>query len=152
MSTVPGAFGKPYNCPCCKNPWNQRDESSSGAIWCTPCLSDSKGYTGIDPNNFDEKVSPRDNFYLWSNGGWKEKNPIPMEYSSWNTFIVLRDLNLERLKTILDELGSNTEKSNAKLSDYYTSFMDETTIESRSVSVLQSVLSTCLVSKQVSYC
>lgn len=141
---VPGAFGKPWKCPCCKNPWNQSDSEATGAFLCKPCLTDDKGYTGIDPNNFDNKVSPKENFYLWSNGGWKEANPIPLEYSSWNTFIVLRDLNLERLKGLLDELANEAPKENtAKLADYYVSFMDEATIESRGVAVLSELFGIC---------
>lgn len=123
------------------------EEALVGAPFCTPCLSDNKGYTGIDPSNFDPKVSPRDNFFLWSNGGWKEANPIPLEYSSWNTFIVLRDLNLDRLKTILEDLGTSKTECNAKLADFYQSFMDETTIEKRGVSVLGDVLGLCLSKK-----
>jgi predicted metalloendopeptidase len=147
MSAVPGAFGKPFNCPCCKNPWNQTDDAATGALFCAPCLSDDKGFKGIDPANFDDKVSPRDNFYLWSNGGWKAANPIPLEYSSWNTFIVLRDLNLDRLKAILDELGSSPSESSAKLANYYSSFMDEATIEARGVSVLEEALKLCVANK-----
>lgn len=56
---------------CCNNPWNQDDPFNS--IACSPCLLDSKGYSGLDPNNFDGKVNFKDNFYLWSNGGWKDK-------------------------------------------------------------------------------
>lgn len=145
---VPGAFGKPFKCLCCKNPWNESDSDASGAFLCNPCLTDDKGYTGIDPTNFDSKVSPKENFYLWSNGGWKASNPIPLEYSSWNTFIVLRDLNLERLKGLLDELSNEEPKENtAKLADYYVSFMDEPTIESRGVAVLSEVFGICNDSK-----
>lgn len=151
MSDVPGAFAKSFNCPCCRNPWNQQSDAAiAGSLFCAPCLADDKGFKGIDPANFDSKVSPRGNFYLWSNGGWKEANPIPLEYSSWNTFIVLRDLNLDRLKVILDELGSSENAQNqstSKLADYYTSFMDESTIEARGVSVLTDSLRLCLAPK-----
>ena len=73
-------------CACCNNPWNQsgngngNGSSSSGssdfAMTCGECTT----VPGIDTNNFDHTVSPKDNFYLWSNGGWKEDNPIPGEY------------------------------------------------------------------------
>ena len=125
-------------------------------MYCSPCLSDDKGYSGIDPSNFDQKVSPKENFYLWSNGSWKEKNPIPLEYSSWNTFIALRDLNLERLMELLNELSSVSIDTNGvnvmstvsavalnantiKLADYYNTFMNEELIESKGITVLFSV-------------
>lgn len=146
MSATPGAFATAFKCECCKNPWNvdeaepsetSNGEGSSRILLCTPCLADNKGYTGIDPANFDMSVKPSENFYLWSNGGWKKNNPIPAEYSSWNTFIALRDLNLERLKIIVDELGSikdgqETVAANAnveKVKLFFQGFMDENSIE-----------------------
>lgn len=159
MSSIPGAFAKAVKCPCCNNPWNQSSEdstttTSTAAGICNPCLTDNKGYKGIDPDNFDNSVSPAENFFLWSNGGWKAKNPIPAEYSSWNTFIVLRDLNLDRLKTILDELAQddnqNTATSSAdqqKLKDYFQSFMNESLIDSLGVSPLQELINLCYHAK-----
>lgn len=144
--SVPGAFGKNIRCKCCNNPWNQEDSLSNNAIACSPCLSDSKGYSGLDTTNFDPNVSLKENFYLWSNGGWKDKNPIPAEYSSWNTFIVLRDLNLDRLKVILDELAESSlllSEEETKLADFFNTFMDEQLIESQKLDLLQPLLSTC---------
>ena len=136
---------------------------SAVQLYCSPCLSDDKGYSGIDPSNFDQKVSPKENFYLWSNGSWKENNPIPLEYSSWNTLIALRDLNLERLMELLNELSSVSNDTNGvnimstiadataataavalntntmKLADYYNTFMNEELIESKGITVLFSV-------------
>ncbi len=151
MSSVPGAFGKRVKCLCCNNPWNQADVPETAEfVVCRPCLSDNKGFSGIDPANFDENESLKKNFYLWSNGGWRAKNPIPLEYSSWNTFIVLRDLNLERLKTILDELGTSGGDLSGdlkKLSDYYNTFMDEATIELGETETLQEVADICWQAK-----
>lgn len=48
------------------------------------------GSIGIDPDNIDAKVSGKDDFYTWSNGGWMNKNEIPKEYPQWNTFMMLR--------------------------------------------------------------
>lgn len=167
MSSQPGAFARHFRCNCCNNPWNQSSEDvSANSSWktttaglieiCNPCLADNKGYTGIDPNNFDPTVSPRDNFYLWSNGGWKAKNPIPAEYSSWNTFIVLRDLNLERLKVILDELGSTEGQEDdqvgdlKKLKDYFNAFMNEKLINQSGIAPLQDVIA-LIANAKVSY-
>ena len=70
-----------YKCDCCNNPWNakdlpyvkrnkdatdgEKDIVDAGYMLCSPCLSDDKGYKGIDPANFDFSVSLRDDFYLW---------------------------------------------------------------------------------------
>jgi len=55
----------------------------------------------------------------------------------------LRDLNLDRLKTILDELAATSNEKTAKLADYYASFMDEATIDERGTSVLAELLNDC---------
>jgi predicted metalloendopeptidase len=149
---IPGNFGKRVKCPCCSNPWDQTGteggSTSEGNTVCAPCMGDNKGVTGIDPENFDTSISPRDNFYLFSNGGWKAKNPIPAEYSNWNTFIALRDLNLDRLKVILEELeaastGTVTSDDHAKLADFYNTFMDEEAIETASKESLAEVIALC---------
>lgn len=130
-----GAFAK-RKCPCCNNPWNIGDSVGDQSLTpvCTPCLGDDKGYKGLDPANFDPSVNLKENFFMWSNGMWMKNNPIPKEYPSWNTFIALHTLNLERLKDILSELQNSTETLDAdgvKLADFYNSFMDEETVESR---------------------
>ena len=88
---IPGNFGRHQKCQCCNNLWNLNDQNDSQLstdmgrinIACNSCMVDNKGYPGIDPDNFDLSTAPSDNFYLYSNGGWMDKNPIPNEYSSW---------------------------------------------------------------------
>jgi putative endopeptidase len=144
--------------------WNSSSDSKSGGsapalsvaqlMYCSPCLSDSKGYSGIDPSNFDNSENLKENFYLWSNGGWRARNPIPGEYPSWGTFIALRDLNLDRLKVILEELqgaggggggggGGEGDLSGEakKLADFYNSMMDEDGIETRGIAPLAPLFS-----------
>lgn len=156
MSNLPGAFAASVKCSCCNNPWNQTDTvnssdrsaSDTSFLICSPCLSDNKGFSGIDPANFDPNVPVGENFFLWSNGGWKEKNPIPAEYSSWNTFIALRDLNLDRLKSILEDLTmsdpSSATEEHAKLSAYNAAFMNEARIDSLGLEPLAELVDTCL--------
>jgi hypothetical protein len=118
---------------------------------CAPCLSDGGKVVGIDTANFDHSYSPQvswnslilfcshscsiplrltltnfhnisqENFFMWSNGGWKDRNPIPAEYSSWNTFLVLRDLNLDRLQALLKDLDARTPENEdeKKLASFY---------------------------------
>ena len=44
---------------------------------------DCKSDFGIDYDDFDEMVSPVENFYDFAIGGWRKKNPTPPEYPSW---------------------------------------------------------------------
>ena len=139
----PGAFGKQFKCACCNNPWNQSDLSPATS---TACRNNSKGFSGIDPDNFDTTVDLADNFYRWSNGGWMNRNTIPPEYSSWNTFMVLRDLNLDRLKAILDEASVAADPSDsefAKVSSFYQTYMNETLIAEQGIRWLLPILARC---------
>lgn len=148
-----GAFAR-RKCPCCNNPWNVSDDGGdpialSSGFSCSPCLNDNKGYKGLDPNNIDFSVNPSENFYLWSNGNWKKTHDIPPEYAAWNTFIQLRDMNLERVQSILNGFEGNNELSpdELKLADFYQSAMDEGTIDSLGVEVLEDMLALCKSTK-----
>ena len=131
----PGAFAKKQKCECCENPWNLADgERSASTVDCREHV------TGIDPKNFDNSVNPVDDFYSWSNGGWKKNNPIPAAYPRWGVFNVLNDVNQDRLKEILDELEkgevsggdsvtAEEKEERKKLCDFYNSFMKEEAVE-----------------------
>ena len=89
--------------------------------------------SAIDPANLDHSVKPCEDFYRFANGGWIAAHPIPPEYASFGTPQVLRERNLEQLRTILEGAararaakGSNEQK----IGDYYYSAMDTRTRDS----------------------
>ena len=45
---------------------------------------------GIDLDNMDQQVSPKEDFYNFVNGAWMKKTEIPADRSSWGGFSVLR--------------------------------------------------------------
>jgi predicted metalloendopeptidase len=102
----------------------------------------------VSPSNFDLSVRPQDDFYAFANGGWiaDPRNACPPEYSSWNTFVSLRDRNLERLRDILVELQQKPleEGESAKVQLFYSAFMNEDKIEEELPSTLFSLIQLCL--------
>jgi putative endopeptidase len=87
---------------------------------------------GFSLNNLDRTCKPCDNFYEFAMGSWMKANPIPPEYSSWGTFMQLRDNNLTAMRTLLEAAaqahapaGSNEQK----IGDFYASCMDTAAIE-----------------------
>ncbi|MBW3631491.1 MAG: M13 family metallopeptidase, partial [Chloroflexi bacterium] len=58
---------------------------------------------GIDIDNMDLAVSPREDFYRFANGGWLDRTEIPDDKSSYGTFTELYDLTTEQLLAILGE-------------------------------------------------
>jgi putative endopeptidase len=87
---------------------------------------------GFSLSNLDRTCKPCDNFYEFAMGSWMKANPIPPEYSSWGTFMQLRDNNLTAMRTLLEAAaqahapdGSNEQK----IGDFYASCMDTAAIE-----------------------
>ena len=139
-------MSEPPNCPCCNNPWAQ--PADSFCFSCEVCVADDKGTTGVDPSNMDNSVSPADNFFLYANGAWMEKNPIPAEYPGWNTFFALHDANLSRLRTLLEECkppaaGSVATTPAEKVAAFWSSAIDEAAIEAAGLTPLQPALAVC---------
>jgi putative endopeptidase len=89
--------------------------------------------TAIDKADMDLSVKPGDDFYLFVNGNWLKKNPIPNGYSSWGTFAVLRAQNAERLRRIME--GTLQDRAASKgstaqlLRDFYRAATAAETIE-----------------------
>jgi putative endopeptidase len=101
-----------------------------------PALSQS-AHSGkaIDTSNFDRSVRPGDNFYLFVNGGWMKKNPIPPGYSRWGTFQVVEKQNSERIRAMLENAArshpSRKGDPTQLLGDFYSSAMDTVAAEAQ---------------------
>ena len=146
----PGAFA--FKCKCCNNPWQLAE--GNGEIdfgFCAPC-KDKGENLGLDPKNIDEKYRAQDNFYLYSNGGWKDANPCPPAYPRWGVFNVLNESNQERLKAILEDLekeassaggegqGDDDQFERRLLCNYHQAFMDVDTIEKDGIAPLVAII------------
>src|SRR6184192_3626954 len=99
----------------------------------------------LDPKNIDTSVKPQDDFYLYANGGWLKRNPVPPEYSRWGSFSELEEKNNEALHKIAEKTANAHVDANAapevqKVGDYYASGMDEKTIEAAQTKPLEDEL------------
>ena len=101
-----------------------------------------KNAPAIDPTNMDTSVKPGDDFYLYANGGWIKRNPIPPEFSRWGSFNMLAEQNNDALKVVAEKAAavSNTvaakpnpekaaEADLQKVGDFYASGMDEKAVD-----------------------
>lgn len=102
-----------------------------GAIATTAIAFSDKKPRYIDPANMDPSVKPGDNFYLYANGNWIKKNPIPASKTRWGSFDMLREESSQRLQTLLQEAQKNGAKDRATqmIGDFYHSGMDSAAIE-----------------------
>lgn len=86
----------------------------------------------IDLTNLDSSISPAENFYMFANGGWLKKNPIPDEFSRYGTFDKLREDNRTIVRSIIEEVAGEAEVSGDHIArlvgNFYRVGMDTETI------------------------
>jgi putative endopeptidase len=88
----------------------------------------------VDPANMDPSVKPKDDFFMYADGGWIKRTTIPPEYSRWGSFNELIERNNDELHTIVEKAAStNIDPRLApgvvKVGNFYTSGMDENLIQ-----------------------
>jgi len=96
----------------------------------------------LDPKNMDTSVKPEQDFYLYANGGWVKRNPIPPEFARWGSFNELTEKNNDALKEICEKAAAAAPKEATKQSvekaasadlqkvgDFYASGMNEQAVD-----------------------
>jgi putative endopeptidase len=83
--------------------------------------------TGLDKAGMDSAVRPQDNLFEAMNGNWVKNTDIPADKSSWGSFHQLRELSDQQIRKIIEELATKPQPAgtvNAKIGDFYSSFMN----------------------------
>ncbi len=99
--------------------------------------------SGVDKRGIDASVRPQDDLFMHLNGEWLKHTPIPDEKSSYGSFEILGDESEANIRTIIAEaVESEAAKGSdlQKIGDFFLSYMDEETIDSRGVQPLQEEL------------
>jgi len=96
---------------------------------------------GIDRSNMDTTVSPAKDFFLYANGGWLKKNPIPATESAWGLYSYVQDVNYKSLLQVMKDAAAESATTKdpkiQKVGDFYISAMDTNTIEKLGAKPLQ---------------
>jgi putative endopeptidase len=107
----------------------------------------------LDTTDLDTTANACTDFNQYANGGWIKKNPIPAAYGAWGVGQQLNERNRDQLRTILENATKNKDakpgSNEQKVGDYYTSCMDQSTVESEGVKPLQPELDRIAVIKDV---
>ena len=87
----------------------------------------------IDATNMDLSYKPGNDFNMYASGTWIKNNPVPAKETRWGSFNVLRDFNINAVKSIL--IDAETDKTakpgsvKRRIGDFYAAGMDSIGIE-----------------------
>ena len=98
---------------------------------------------GIVVNNIDRSVKPGDDFFRYANGEWLKRTEIPPDRGGIGVFSALSDTANKRTAALIEEDAKSNAPagSNArKIADLYNSYMNETAIEAKGITPIQSQL------------
>jgi endothelin-converting enzyme/putative endopeptidase len=86
----------------------------------------------LDTTSMDPSVEACEDLYTYACGGWKKKNPIPADQSSWSVYSKLNADNQRYLWGVLeDDAKPNPERTpaQAKIGDYFAACMNVDAVE-----------------------
>lgn len=93
--------------------------------------------------NLDTTIRPGEDIFMYANGGWIKRNPIPAEESQWGIGNLVVEENTKRLR----ELSETAAKENAakgtasqKIGDFWLAAMDTLKIETDGTTPLNNYL------------
>jgi putative endopeptidase len=95
---------------------------------------------GIVVANMDRTVKPGDDFYHFANGEWIKRSEIPADRGGVGVFTALGDLSNKRTAGLIDEIAKSNPPAGSgarKVADLYNSYMNEATIEEKSLTPLR---------------
>ena len=99
----------------------------------------------VDRASMDPSVAPGDDFFRYANGTWLKTTAIPPDRGGNGIWSMLFDQSQQRTKALLEEAAAGKTAAGSderKAGDYFASYMDDTTIEKRSLAPLRPALAT----------
>jgi putative endopeptidase len=102
--------------------------------------STTKPAPGFSIDNIDKTVDPCVDFYQYACGNWLKKAEIPADQSAWVSFVELDERNLVTLREILEKASANDSGRSPidqKVGDFYSSCMDEKTVDAKGLDSLK---------------
>jgi len=103
------------------------------AAFISSCTSKETTFSDPLATNRDTTVTPSDDFFLYANGGWFKKHPIPDSERSNGIFRTIQDTINAQVKSICENAAKNTNtlkgSNEQKIGSFYASGMDTIAIE-----------------------
>jgi len=95
--------------------------------------------------NIDSTVRPADDFFLYANGGWIKRTPIPDAESHWGLGNLVNEEIYDKLRSINEDARKQQAAAGTitrKIGDFWTSGMDTANIDKLGLQPLQTQLRT----------
>jgi putative endopeptidase len=106
-----------------------------------PVQKVSLGEVGLEAASLDRTADPCVDFFQYACGGWLKATEIPAEKARWGRFNEIDEHNKVVIKQLLDDDAKGSgDTSSKKLGDFYSSCMDEATIEKGGTKGIQPLL------------
>jgi putative endopeptidase len=102
--------------------------------------SSAKPAPGFSIDNIDRSIDPCVDFYQYACGNWIKNSEIPPDQSAWNSFVELRDRNLQVERGILEKAaagGASRDGVDQRIGDLYGSCMDEKAVDAKGIAPLK---------------
>jgi putative endopeptidase len=104
---------------------------------CGVAWTQSGAHSGFDVSQLDRSADPCVDFYQFSCGGWRTKNPLPADKARYNRYEEMNEVNLAKLRTLLEaaaQPGAQQSAAERQAGDYYAACMDESGAEQKKFS------------------
>ncbi len=93
--------------------------------------------------NIDSTIKPGDDFFMYANGGWIKRTPIPASESGWGIGNMVQDDIYNKLKKINEDAATAKQTAGSitqKIGDFWKSGMDPASIEKAGLTPLNTLL------------
>jgi len=97
----------------------------------------------LDLAGMDRSVAPGDDFFAHANGTWVKNAAIPADRSAFGTSAMVYERTEKRTAALIKALAAKSSPAGSeaqKISDFYTSYMDEAGIEAKGLTPLRPLL------------
>jgi putative endopeptidase len=94
------------------------------------------GAWGLDLAAGDRSVKPGDDFYRYADGKWLDTTQIPLDRTSWGSFVELADRSEREVREIAEALPADAPQGSTeqKAGDFYRAYLDSVAIEKKGLS------------------
>src|ERR1700722_5621078 len=96
--------------------------------------------SGIQTADKDKAVRPQDDLFQYANGTWLKDVPIPPDRASYGVDSMMTEHSLLQQRDLIEDAQISSDPETRKVSDLYSSYMNEARVERLGIKPLQSEL------------